>query len=238
MKRTCGVENARENRPKSSESPYVPQIDNILMKNAIKSHDKDAYNALFNRNMQCKERYLVPIAWHVIYDPKGRGNVSDAMLEEQVKVLNKAFSDSPFRFATRSVDRTENDFWFNNCRKERVSIRATLGISPATTLNVYTCQFSSSDSANLIGYATLPWEHSESDLQHGVAIHHGTLPGGGMVTFNLGDNAVHEIGHYFGLFHVCEVCRYGKSSYGKRVTEPQEKCFQWMAVPTGVFIFV
>ncbi|XP_020601148.1 matrix metalloproteinase-14-like [Orbicella faveolata] len=25
-----------------------------------------------------------------------------------------------------------------------------------------------------------------------------------MVTFNLGDNAVHEIGHYFGLFHVCE----------------------------------
>ena len=88
MMRTCGVENARENRPKSSESPYVSQIDNILMKNAIKSQDKDAYNALFNRNMQCKERYLVPIAWHVIYDPQGRGNVTDAMLEEQVKVLN------------------------------------------------------------------------------------------------------------------------------------------------------
>lgn len=88
MKRTCGVENTRENRPKSSESPYVPQIDNILMNNAIQSHDKDAYNALFNPSMQCKERYFVPIAWHVIYDPQGRGNVSDTMLEEQVKVLN------------------------------------------------------------------------------------------------------------------------------------------------------
>lgn len=88
MMRTCGVENARANRPKSSESPYVSQIDNHLMQNAMKSQDKDAYTALFNRNMQCKERYLVPIAWHVIYDPQGRGNVTDAMLEEQVKVLN------------------------------------------------------------------------------------------------------------------------------------------------------
>ena len=88
MKRTCGVQNARENRPKSPESPYVPEIDNILMMNAIQSQDKDAYNALFNSNLQCKERYLVPIAWHVIYDPQGRGNVSDAMLEKQVKVLN------------------------------------------------------------------------------------------------------------------------------------------------------
>ena len=87
IKPRCGVEDARESRPKSPV-PYVPQIDNILMKNAIQKQDKDAYNALFNRNMQCKERYLVPIAWHVIYDPQGRGNVSNAMLEEQVKVLN------------------------------------------------------------------------------------------------------------------------------------------------------
>lgn len=45
----------------------------------------------------------------------------------------------------------------------------------------------------MIGHATLPWEYGESDLRHGVAIHHGTLPGGGMVTLNLGDNAVHEV---------------------------------------------
>ena len=91
------------------------------------------------------------------------------------------------------MDRTENDVWFNQCRSERDSIRETLGISPATTLNIYTCQFST----NIIGHATLPWEDSESSLGHGVAIHHGTLPGGGMVTLNLGDNAVHEVLFYW-----------------------------------------
>ena len=73
------------------------------MNNAIQSHDKDAYNALFNSNMQCKERYLVPIAWHVIYDPQGRGNVSDAMLEEQVKVLNSKWWYYRFTFLTCNV---------------------------------------------------------------------------------------------------------------------------------------
>ena len=94
------------------------------------------------------------------------------------------------------MDRTENDFWFNRCRRERVSIRETLGISPATTLNIYTCQFFI---PTMIGHATLPWEYSESSLRHGVAIHHGTLPGGGMVTLNLGDNAVHEVIFYWSL---------------------------------------
>lgn len=102
----------------------------------------------------------------------------------------------PFRFFffQRSVDRTENEFWFNRCRRERVSIRETLGISPATTLNIYTCQFFIQ---TMIGHATLPWEYSESSLRHGVAIHHGTLPGGGMVTLDLGDNAVHEVIFYW-----------------------------------------
>lgn len=110
--------------------------------------------------------------------------------------LKPPWCHSPFSvfFFQRSVDRTENEFWFNRCRRERVSIRETLGISPATTLNIYTCQFFIQ---TMIGHATLPWEYSESSLRHGVAIHHGTLPGGGMVTLDLGDNAVHEVIFYW-----------------------------------------
>lgn len=83
-----------------------------------------------------------------------------------------------------------NDVWFNKCRREQRKIRPALGISPATTLNIYTCQFYN---PTMIGTAMFPWEENESNILHGVAIHYNTLPGGGMATLNLGDNAVHEV---------------------------------------------
>ena len=47
-----------------------------MVKNGIEKQDSHA-----NNNVKCKEQYLVPIAWHVIFDSQGRGNVSDAKLE-------------------------------------------------------------------------------------------------------------------------------------------------------------
>lgn len=130
--------------------------------------------------------FLLVLVFETSTDFRDRDNVN----------LNLHGVIHPFRFFffQRSVDRTENEFWFNRCRRERVSIRETLGISPATTLNIYTCRFFIQ---TMIGHATLPWEYSESSLRHGVAIHHGTLPGGGMVTLDLGDNAVHEVIFYW-----------------------------------------
>lgn len=60
----------------------------MLTKNAIQRHDLDAYSALGNSNIKCKEQYLVLIAWHVIHNSQGRGNVSDGQLETQKRVLN------------------------------------------------------------------------------------------------------------------------------------------------------
>ena len=94
-----------------------------------------------------------------------------------------------FFYLQRSVDRTNNEEWFNNCKGQRFFIRRGLGILPASTLNIYTCQFQD----RLLGDASFPWSDLESGLSHGVAIHYETLPGGAMLTLNLGDNAVHEV---------------------------------------------
>lgn len=94
-----------------------------------------------------------------------------------------------FFYLQRSVDRTNNEEWFNNCKGQRFFIRRGLGILPASTLNIYTCQFQD----RLLGDASFPWSDLESGLSHGVAIHYETLPGGAMRTLNLGDNAVHEV---------------------------------------------
>ena len=39
-------------------------------------------------NNSCKQRYIVPVVWHVIIDLNKRGDVSDAILRRQIDILN------------------------------------------------------------------------------------------------------------------------------------------------------
>lgn len=88
LRRKCGVEYTKYKRPQKASAPYFPEIKISLLKSAVEEQDLDAYNALLYGNLECKEQYLVPIAWHVIYNSQGRGNVSDSLLEDQIHVLN------------------------------------------------------------------------------------------------------------------------------------------------------
>lgn len=144
----------------------------------------------------------IPVAFHVVYTQTRRaseGNVPDAWLDAQIAVLNAAYSGSGFSFYRASVDRTNNSKWFTatpGTRAER-EMKATLAISPATTLNIYTTK----PGQGLLGWATFPWDYPETDTRHGVVVHYGSLPGGGFAPYNLGDTGTHEVGHYLGLYH-------------------------------------
>src|SRR5829696_1464085 len=147
----------------------------------------------------------INVYFHVIYNRKGAGNVSDAAIANQIKVLNDAYAgltggaNTPFRFQLLSVDRTHNDQWFGaviNSRAER-QMKNALHKGTARDLNFY----SNGMGQSLLGWATFPWDYAGAPTMDGVVCHYATLPGGSYAPYNLGDTATHEVGHWLGLYH-------------------------------------
>src|SRR5207249_9119564 len=130
------------------------------------------------------------------------GNVSDAAIRDQIDALNHGYSGTGFRFALASVDRTENKNWFRMNPGTGVEKQAkqALAIDPAHRLNLYTCN----PGHGFLGWAVFPWSAPEDSWWHGVVVHYGSLPGGYLAHYDLGGTAVHEVGHYLGLFHTFE----------------------------------
>ncbi len=75
----------------------------------------------------------------------------------------------------------------------------SLSIDPQYKLNIYITAI------NPLGYTiNWPWDVSEYSKQNGVVIKPGTLPSGNLQDYNEGKTAVHEVGHYLGLYHTFE----------------------------------
>jgi hypothetical protein len=145
----------------------------------------------------------IPVAFHVIYTSSRRtgeeGNIPLSQINAQIDVLNAAYQGTGFSFTLVSVDRTNNGKWFTMTPGSRNETQAknSLAISPATTLNVYSCK----PGQGLLGWATFPWSYPETDKRHGIVIHYGSVPGGYLSPYNEGDTGTHEVGHYLGLYH-------------------------------------
>ncbi|MBC8033385.1 MAG: T9SS type A sorting domain-containing protein, partial [Chitinophagaceae bacterium] len=62
--------------------------------------------------------------------------------------------------------------------------------------NVWVCELDN----GILGYATFP--NDGVPLEQGVVIDVRSLPGGSFRSYNAGKTLVHEVGHYFNLFHI------------------------------------
>jgi hypothetical protein len=148
---------------------------------------------------------VINVYVHVITNRRGQGDVSQTMINNQIKVLNDAYggvtggANTPFRFQFASVDRTSNDKWYTaviGSRAER-EMKNALHKGDASDLNLYTNAMGQS----LLGWATFPWDYAGNPTMDGVVCHFQTLPGGTLAPYNLGDTATHEVGHWLGLYH-------------------------------------
>jgi hypothetical protein len=158
----------------------------------------------------------IPVAFHVITDNKGVGNVPDSWLDAQIDVLNRNYAgldadrhptpgvNTGYTFYKLSVDRTRSNAWFKMLPGSNAEYKAklNLGVSTATTLNIYT----TGPGYGLLGWATFPSWFSlpGGSIWDGVVIHWASLPSGPIQNYNLGTTAVHEVGHWLGLYHTFE----------------------------------
>ena len=158
----------------------------------------------------------VPVWIHVITQGAGyeNGNLSEAMIRSQIKVLNDSFTGKTggvgtgFGFDLAGVTVTENAEWFTNIAFDfdlELSAKRALRRGGPGTLNIYTV-----DGGPWLGWAYYPsiLGTTYADLD-GVVLDWRTLPGGSFAIYSEGDTAPHEVGHWLALYHTFQGgCRF------------------------------
>ncbi|KAI9328716.1 hypothetical protein BDR26DRAFT_900684 [Obelidium mucronatum] len=146
---------------------------------------------------------VVPTWFHIISNGAGlrNGEIPDSMIKDQINVLNIDFQGK-MQFFLAGVTRQNNSAWWTAKTREPLfsQMTAALRVGGAETLNIYT----NNPDGGILGIATLPSSYKWYPKDDSVLIHHGTLPGGYLVPYDLGKTATHEVGHWFGLYHTFE----------------------------------
>jgi hypothetical protein len=143
----------------------------------------------------------VPVYVHVMAAEDGTGDVTDAQIADQIAVLNTTFAgqesgdaaDTGFTFTLAGVDRFYNDTWHRDGASKKYRSQTRQG--GANALNMWLVDF------NYLGIAQFPWDYAKNSGTDGVRVHYGSLPGGPIPNYNLGETATHEVGHWLGLYH-------------------------------------
>lgn len=160
----------------------------------------DARLSASRRRLQRDEKIYIDVQF-VHITSGNRGRVTKEARNSQVAVLNRAYSLYGIEFGYRELEVkiVENSFWYGmeiGSPAEKEAKRFLHG-SPERHLNFYTAGLG----ARLLGWATYPWELEGNRDLDGVVVLDETLPGGSEYPYNLGMTAVHEVGHWLGLYH-------------------------------------
>ncbi len=172
----------------------------------------------------------VPVHLHVLGGRDWRGP-SKARVLEQVTIMQDAYdgdqsaesATAGVTFLVKSFERVRSQRWLTASAYDRASreMKRKLHKGGRAALNVYfTKPRADSVGGFILGWSTWPWEVARSPKQDGVVINVSSLPGGSATGYNRGDTAVHEVGHWLGLFHTFQG---GCSNDDRVVDTPAER---------------
>jgi hypothetical protein len=177
---------------------------------------------------------VINVYFHVINNGTGasNGNISDAMISNQIQVLNAAYASTGWSFNLVSTDRTTNASWYAMSPGSVAESQAKTALRQGTAddLNIY----SANPGGGLLGWATFPSSYASKPKDDGVVVLFSSLPGGSAAPYNLGDTGTHEVGHWMGLYHTFQGgCARKADTGGDLVADtPAEKSAAF-GCPTG-----
>ena len=174
-----------------------------------------------NQDYNDSRTFVIPVVFHVIKKTDGTGDISPALLQSQIEILNQDFNAmantpgaqgtnaklqftlaklDPMGNPTTGFEVVTNNTYFNDPGSGGTnSMKRALKWDPAHYLNVYT---NDAGGGGTLGYSTFPAEDA-GGAEDGVDLNWeyvGRNPPGG-APYDMGRTATHEIGHYLGLFH-------------------------------------
>ena len=161
------------------------------------------------RGQKGKTSAVIDVWVHVISAGAGfaNGELSDAMIRDQIRVLDESFNgrtggaNTGFGFTLVGVTRTVNATWFSQMATDfgvEMAAKTALRRGGPATLNIYTV-----DGGSYLGWAYFPSILTNSTYANldGVVLDWRSLPGGTFAIYSEGDTATHEVGHWLALYH-------------------------------------
>jgi hypothetical protein len=180
-------------------------------------------------------RASVPTYFHVVH-AGGVGNISQAVIDEQMRVLNAAFAGfyggaaTGFSFKLVGVTRTDNAAWHNagpGTSAER-AMKQTLHRGGWDALNLY-----ATTAGAYLGWAYFPGLPDSRQYLDGIVVDWESMPGASKTyagRYDLGHTATHEAGHWIHLHHVFNG---GCNNWGDYVDDTPPQRIATFACPIG-----
>lgn len=159
----------------------------------------------------------VDVYVHIITNSSGQGAPTTTQINDQINVLNAAYSPWGYSFRIVSTNTTANNSWYTCTAATNAgyptsaerAMKNALHQGNNGDLNLYINKMGS----GLLGWATFPSSYNSDPNRDGVVILVDSLPGGSAAPYNLGDTATHEVGHWLGLYHTFQGGCNGSGDY-------------------------
>ncbi|KAJ4322463.1 hypothetical protein N0V84_004819 [Fusarium piperis] len=172
--------------------PTQEQLDNAATLKAIEETARLAARASITVNTY----------FHVVSSSSSK-YISQKKLQDQLAYMNESYGPHGVTFNLVDTTFTTNANWAAG--NGEVAMKRQLRKGDYSTLNLYFVDVAKLDGFEALGYCHFPESGvtagSTTFIKDGCVIVAETVPGGTAEPYNLGGTAVHEIGHWFNLFH-------------------------------------